>query len=96
MKQKFSKGIAVGICLVATGVLIQKGVVWGYFGYRSDITESLGFVQDAWDVMVRFGDSVVFAVCTSLLQGGEPVCHDCLVVNGTSKLTINISSRYGC
>ena len=29
-------------------------------------------------------------------QGGEPVCLDCLVVNGTSKLIINISSRYGC
>ena len=25
-----------------------------------------------------------------------PVCHDCLVVNGTSKLIINISSRHGC
>ena len=36
--------------------------------------------------MVLFGYSVVFVVCTSLLQGGEPVCHDCLVVNGTSKL----------
>ena len=46
--------------------------------------------------MVLFGYSVVFVVCTSLLQGGEPVCHDCLVVNGTSKLVINISSRHGC
>ena len=45
--------------------------------------------------MVRFGDSVVFAVCTSSLQGGEPVCHGCLVVNGTSKLIINIPSRHG-
>ena len=46
--------------------------------------------------MVLFGYSVVFVVCTSSLQGGEPVCHDCLVVNGTSKLIINISSRHGC
>ena len=35
--------------------------------------------------MVLFGGSVVF-VSWSSLQGGEPVCHDCLVVNGTSKL----------
>ena len=45
--------------------------------------------------MVLFGDSVVF-VSWSSLQGGEPVCHDCLVLNGTSKLVINISSRHGC
>ena len=45
--------------------------------------------------MVLFGGSVVF-VSWSSLQGGEPVCHDCLVVNGTSKLIINISSRHGC
>ena len=25
---------------------LSRGAVWGYFGYRSDITESLGFVQD--------------------------------------------------
>ena len=25
----------------------SRGAVWGYFGYRSDITEPLGFVQDA-------------------------------------------------
>ena len=45
--------------------------------------------------MVLFGDSVVF-VSWSSLQGREPVCHDCLVVNGTSKFIINISSRHGC
>ena len=45
--------------------------------------------------MVLFGDSVVF-VSWSSLRGGEPVCHDCLAVNGTSKLVINISSRHGC
>ena len=46
--------------------------------------------------MVLFGYSVVFVGRTSSLQGGEPVCHDCLVVNGTSKSVINISSRHGC
>ena len=25
----------------------SRGDAWGYFGYRSDITEPLGFVQDA-------------------------------------------------
>ena len=45
--------------------------------------------------MVLFGDSVVF-VSWSSLQGGEHVCHDCLAVNGTSKLVINVSSRHGC
>ena len=25
---------------------LSRGVVWGYFGYRFDITEPLGFVQD--------------------------------------------------
>ena len=46
--------------------------------------------------MVLFGYSVMFVVCKSSLQGEEPACHDCLVVNGTSKLVINISSRHGC
>ena len=46
--------------------------------------------------MVLFGESIVFVVWTSSLQGTTPVCHDCLVVNGTSKLIINISSRHGC
>ena len=46
--------------------------------------------------MVLFGGSLVFISRTSSLQGGEPVCLDCLVVNGTSKLIINISSRHGC
>ena len=46
--------------------------------------------------MVLFGESIVFVRWTSSLQGGEPVCHDCLVVNGTSKLMIKISSRHGC
>ena len=25
---------------------LSRGAVWGYFGYRFDITEPLGFVQD--------------------------------------------------
>ena len=46
--------------------------------------------------MVLFGGSVVFVCSTSPLQGTTPVCHDCLVVNGTSKLIINIPSRHDC
>ena len=46
--------------------------------------------------MVLFGDSVVFVCWTSLLQDDPPVCHECLVVNGTSKFIINISSGHGC
>ena len=29
------------------GEVLGLDGVWGYFGYRSDITEPLGFVQDA-------------------------------------------------
>ena len=46
--------------------------------------------------MVLFGESVVFVCWTSPLQDETPVCHDCLVVNGTSKFIINIPSRHGC
>ena len=46
--------------------------------------------------MVLFGESVVFVCWTSPLQDDTPVCHDYLVVNGTSKFIINISSRHGC
>ena len=67
---------------------------------RFDITEPLGFVQDAQDVMVLFDEWLaVLVLCSALcwtspLQDGTPVCHDCLVVNGTSKFIINISSRH--
>ena len=46
--------------------------------------------------MVLFGESIVFVVWTIPRREETPVCHDCLVVNGTSKLIINISSRHGC
>ena len=46
--------------------------------------------------MVLFGECVVFVYWTSSLQDETPVCHDCLVVNGTSKFIINIFSWYGC
>ena len=46
--------------------------------------------------MVLFGESVVFVCWTSPLQDDTPIYHDCLVVNGTSKFIINISSRHGC
>ena len=66
------------------------------------ITEPLGFVQDAQDVMVLFAEwLVVLGLCvfvcwTNPLQDKPPVCHDCLVVNRTSKFIINTSSRHGC
>ena len=46
--------------------------------------------------MVLFGVVVVVVCWTSPLQDETPVCHDCLVVNGTSKFITNIPSRYGC
>ena len=46
--------------------------------------------------MVLFGGSVEFVCWTSPLQGTTAVCHDCLVMNGTSKLIINVPSRHGC
>ena len=66
------------------------------------ITEPLGFVQDARDVMALFDEwlgvlgSGVFVCWAIPLQDDTPVCHDCLVVNGTSTFIINISSRHGC
>ena len=46
--------------------------------------------------MVLFGESIVFVRWTSSLQEERPVCHDCLMVNGTIKLIINTPSRHGC
>ena len=46
--------------------------------------------------MALFGESSVFVCWTSPLQGETSVCHDCLVVSGTSKFIINISPRHGC
>ena len=80
----------------------SRGAVWGYLGGQFDVTEPLGFVQDARDVMVMFEEwlavlgSVGFVCWTIPLQDDTPVCHDCLLVNGTSKFIMNISSRHGC
>ena len=77
-------------------------------GTRSSVryTEPLGFEQDARDVMVLFDEWFewlgvlglwsVFVCKTTTLQDDTPVCHDCLVVNGTSTFIINIPSRHGC
>ena len=46
--------------------------------------------------MVLFGECVVFVSGTVPLQDDTPVCHDCLVMNGTSTFIINIPSRHGC
>ena len=67
------------------------------------ITEPLRFVQDVQDVMVMFDEWLaVLGLCSvcvldELSAGRDAcVCHDCLVVNGTSKFIINISSRHDC
>ena len=66
------------------------------------ITEPLRFVQDAQDVMVLFDEWLaVLGLCSVRVLDEPsavmtPVCHDCLVVNGTSKFKINIPSRHGC
>ena len=46
--------------------------------------------------MVLFGESVVFVSWTTSLQVETPVCHDCLVVNGTSTSILTLSSLHGC
>ena len=38
----------------------------------------------------------VFDCWTISLQDDTPVCHDCLVVNGTSMFIISIPSQHGC
>ena len=101
------EGMIDGIVAVLPGKFLKSlrnhtshqvgGLFGGTLVVRFDITELLGFVQDARDVMVLFG---VVVVCSSSGRAHcrelTPVCHDCLVVNGTSKLIINISSRHGC
>ena len=43
----------------------MKSVVWEYLDVRFDITESLGFVQDAQDVMVMFDEWLaVLGLCS--------------------------------
>ena len=74
----------------------SRGVVWGYLDGRFDYGASGVCTR----YMRRYGS--VWLVCSVRLldepTAGRktPVCHDCLVVNGTSKLIINISSRHGC
>ena len=46
--------------------------------------------------MVLFGVMIVFVGGRAHCREERPVCHDCLVVNETSKLIINIPSRHGC
>ena len=40
--------------------------------------------------------SGMFVCWTMPLQNDTHVCHDCLVVNGTSTFIINIPPRHGC
>ena len=104
------RSVGTGIVAVLPGKFLkslrnhtshQGRAVWGYLVVGL-ITEPLGFVQNARYVMVLFDEwlgvlgSGVFDCWTISLQDDTPVCHDCLVVNGTSTFIINISSRHGC
>ena len=48
-----------------------------------------------WLVTESWG-SVVHVCTTISLEDDTPVCHDCLVVNGTSTFIISIPLRHGC
>ena len=76
-----SKGCCLGV-LWLFGLILRS--LWGLYKMH----ETLWFL---------FG---VVVVCSSSGRAHcrelTPVCHDCLVVNGTSKLIINISPRHGC
>ena len=68
--------------------------VWGYLDGRFDYGASGVCTR----CMRRYGSVWwVYNVCRldEPTAGTTPVCHDCLVVNGTSKLIINIPSRHG-
>ena len=74
----------------------SRGAAWSYLDGRFDYGASGVCTR----YMRRYGS--VWLVCSVCLldepTAGRktPVCHDCLVVNGTSKLIINISSRHSC
>ena len=100
------RSVGTGIVAVLPGKVFEespesylspsRGAVWGYFNQRFDYGASGVFTI----YVRRYGS--VWLVCSvrvvdELTAGGKrPVCHDCLVVNGTSKLIINILSRHGC
>ena len=75
---------AIGMIHGASGVCMRcmrrYGSVWLVVSDRSSLS---------WA-------SVVYPYRTISLQDDTPVCHDCLVVNGTSTLTKNTPSRHGC
>ena len=50
----------------------SRGAVWGYFGHRFDITEFLGFVQDAQDVMLLFNEWLAVLKLCSVRVLDEP------------------------
>ena len=75
---------AVGTIHGASGVCMRRmrryGSVWLVVSDRSSLS---------WA-------SVVYHSKTISLQDDTPVCHDCLVANGTSTLIINTPSQHGC
>ena len=74
----------------------SRGAVWGYFDHRFDYG-----VSEVCTRCMRRYDSVwwVYSVCRlkdTHCEEETPVCHECLMVNRTSKLITNIPSRHGC
>ena len=107
----FRRSVGTGIFAVLPGKFLKstesylapsRGAVWGY--------PEVGTIHGACGVcmrcMRRYGSvwlvvsdrsflSWVSHCRTTSLQDDTPVCHDCLVVNGTSTFIINIPSRHG-
>ena len=63
--------------------------LWGLYKMYETLWFRLVSGQESWG-------SVVFVIWTIPLQDDTPVCHDCLVVNGTRTFITNIPSRHGC
>ena len=74
----------------------SSNYVWGNFGHRFDYGDSGVCTR----CMIRYGSvwcsGSVRRLDEPTAGRTTPVCHDCLVVNGTSKFIINILSRRGC
>ena len=83
--------VCMYVCIYVC-MYVVSGYLDGRFGY--------GVSGVCTRYMRRHGS--VWLVCSVRLldepTAGRktPVWHDCLVVNGTSKLIVNISSRHGC
>ena len=67
------------------------GMIYGACGVCTRCMRCYGSVWCELLVSVSLG-----ALYCALVQDDTPVCHYCLVVNGTSAFIINIPSRHGC